>query len=173
MKQFINKISGILLLLLWFAAAPATADDKLRITLPMDYYDNVQKMFGEEQWQSGKKILDSGLKRYPEDSNLNALAGKYWLHEEDYDKARFYLVKAVNANYNNVEAKQMLVTVEDITGNYSSAICYINELLELNPYWEGLWRKKIELYKKQGNTREATRLFEETCSFSCVTLFFI
>lgn len=160
MKQLINKISGILLLLLWFAAAPATADDKLRITLPMDYYDNVQKMFGEEQWQSGKKILDSGLKRYPEDSNLNALAGKYWLHEEDYDKARFYLVKAVNANYNNVEAKQMLVTVEDITGNYSSAICYINELLELNPYWEGLWRKKIELYKKQGNTREAARLFK-------------
>ncbi|MBR6647852.1 MAG: hypothetical protein IKL29_00535, partial [Bacteroidaceae bacterium] len=81
MKQLINKIFGILLLLLWFAAAPATADDKLRITLPMDYYDNVQKMFAEEQWQSGKKILDSGLKRYPDDSNLNALAGKYWLHE--------------------------------------------------------------------------------------------
>ena len=128
-----NRILGILLLLLVFAVMPATADDRTRMTLPVEFYDKVQQMFGEEQWQSGKKILDSGLDRYPDDSNLNALAGKYWLHEEDYDKARFYLVKAVNANYNNVEAKQMLVTVEDITGNYSSAICYVNELLEINP----------------------------------------
>ncbi len=58
------------------------------------------------------------------------------------------------------QTAQMLVTVEDITGNYSSAICYINELLETNPYWEGLWRKKIELYKKQGNTVESNRLFK-------------
>lgn len=154
------KILAILLLLSVFAVMPAAADERSRITLPVEYYDKVQEMYGDEQWQSGKKILDSGLKRYPDDSGLNTLAGKYWLHEEEYDKARFYLVKAVNANYNNVEAKQMLVTVEDVTGNYSSAICYINELLEVNPYWEGLWRKKIELYKKQGNTREATRLFK-------------
>ena len=160
MRMQTNRILGILLLLLVFAVMPATADDRTRMTLPVEFYDKVQQMFGEEQWQSGKKILDSGLDRYPDDSNLNALAGKYWLHEEDYDKARFYLVKAVNANYNNVEAKQMLVTVEDITGNYSSAICYVNELLEINPYWEGLWRKKIDLYKKQGNTTEATRLFK-------------
>lgn len=160
MRKLKNKITAILLLLSVFAFIPAAADEKSRITLPVEYYDKVQEMFGDEQWQSGKKILDSGLKRYPDDSNLNTLAGKYWLREEEYDKARFYLVKAVNANYNNVEAKQMLVTVEDITGNYSSAICYINELLEVNPYWEGLWRKKIELYKKQGNTREATRLFK-------------
>lgn len=160
MEKTVNKIFGILLVLLLFAAIPTAADERSRITLPVEYYDKVQEMFGDEQWQSGKKVLDSGLKRYPDDSNLNTLAGKYWLHEEEYDRARFYLVKAVNANYNNVEAKQMLVTVEDITGNYSSAICYINELLEVNPYWEGLWRKKIELYKKQGNTREATRLFK-------------
>lgn len=160
MSGLTNKIFSIFLVFFLFAAIPTMADRNTGITLPVEYYDKVQELFGEEQWQSGKKILDAGLKRYPDDSNLNALAGKYWLHEEDYDKARFYLVKAVNANYNNVEAKQMLVTVEDVTGNYSSAICYINELLEVNPYWEGLWRKKIELYKKQGNTREATRLFK-------------
>ncbi len=160
MKKLTNRILCILLVLLFFAVIPINADERSRITLPVEFYDKVQELFGEEQWQSGKKVLDTGLKRYPDDSNLNTLAGKYWLREEEYDKARFYLVKAVNANYNNVEAKQMLVTVEDITGNYSSAICYINELLEINPYWEGLWRKKIELYKKQGNTREATRLFK-------------
>lgn len=158
----ITDIVKITLCILLIMAATTTvqAEDDKKFTLPVEYYDRVQEMFGDEQWHSGKKVLDAGLKRYPYDSNLNALAGKYWLHEENYDKARFHLVKAVNQNYNNVEAKQMLVTVEDITGNYSSAICYINELLETNPYWEGLWRKKIELYKKQGNTVEANRLFK-------------
>ena len=108
MSGLTNKIFSIFLVFFLFAAIPTMADRNTGITLPVEYYDKVQELFGEEQWQSGKKILDAGLKRYPDDSNLNTLAGKYWLHEEDYDKARFYLVKAVNANYNNVEAKQML-----------------------------------------------------------------
>src|SRR5690606_18412864 len=52
----------------------------------------------------------------------------------------------------------LLVTVETETGRYSSAICYVNELLEVNPYWKGLWRKKIGLYRMQGNAIEADRL---------------
>ena len=158
------NIRGFLLLLSLLLAAPfaiATAQEDIsKFRLPVEYYDRVQEEFGQQHWNRGKQIVDEGLKRYPDDTNLNTLAGKYWLHNEQYEKARFHLVKAVNEYYNNVEAKQMLVTIEDITGNYSSAICYINELLEVNPYWEGLWRKKIELYKKQGNTYESNRLFK-------------
>ena len=77
------------------------------------------------------------------------LMGKYWFHEKNYDQSRYHLVKAIDDNYNNVNAKHLLVDVEDITENYSSAICYVNELLEVNPYWRGLWRRKIELYRKQ------------------------
>lgn len=152
-----------LILLFILFIAPFTvvmADDNSKLILPVEFYDKAQEEYGKQQWNRGKEIVDAGLKRYPDDSNLNTLAGKYWLHHEDYNKARFFLVRAVNKNYSNVEAKQMLVTVEDITGNYSSAICYINELLEINPYWEGLWRKKIELYKKSGNVTEANRLFK-------------
>ena len=156
-----NSCATLLLILTLFMApcATMTADDSV-LNLPAEYYEKAQREYGKQQWSKGKEIVDAGLKRYPDDTNLNTLAGKYWLHMENYDKARFYLVRAVNQYYNNVEAKQMLVSVEDITGRYSSAICYINELLEINPYWEGLWRKKIELYKKQGNTYEATRLFK-------------
>ena len=162
MKIYNTNICGTLFLILALFMAPLatmTADDAV-VNLPQEYYEKAQREFGKQQWNKGKEIVDAGLKRYPDDTNLNTLAGKYWLHLENYDKARFYLKKAINQYYNNVEAKQMLVSVEDITGHYSSAICYINELLEINPYWEGLWRKKIELYKKQGNTYEATRLFK-------------
>ena len=62
--------------------------------------------------------------------------GKYWFHEKNYDQSRYHLVKAIDDNYNNVNAKHLLVDVEDITENYSSAICYVNELLEVNPSLE-------------------------------------
>ncbi len=81
-------------------------------------------------------------------------------HEKNYDQSRYHLVKAIDDNYNNVNAKHLLVDVEDITENYSSAICYVNELLEVNPYWRGLWRRKIELYRKQNNDVEADRLLK-------------
>lgn len=70
------------------------------------------------------------------------------------------MIKAIEDNYNNVNAKQLLVDVEENTQNYSSAICYVNELLEVNPYWRGLWRRKIDLYRKQGNDVEADRLLK-------------
>jgi tetratricopeptide (TPR) repeat protein len=171
MKAYgLRTYNTLLLALTLFLVVPVTTatastryqddEEEELMTLPVHYYDRAQKEFGKQRWNEGKEIIDAGLKRFPDDSNLNTLAGKYWVHYEQWDKARFHLVKAINEYYNNVEAKQMLVSVEDITGNYSSAICYINELLEINPYWEGLWRKKIELYKKQGNTYEANRLFK-------------
>lgn len=125
---------------------------------PEEYAEKVQGYFGEEQWEEGKALLDEALEKYSLASNLHFLTGKYWFHEKDYDKARYHLVKAVDLNYDNVEAKHLLVDVEDLTQNYSSAICYVNELLEVNPYWQGLWRRKIELYRKQGNDVEADRL---------------
>ncbi len=127
---------------------------------PEEYAEKVRDYFSEEQWEEGKRLLDEGLAKYDLASNLQYLMGKYWFHGQDYDKSRYYLLKAVDLNYDNVEAKQLLVDVEDITQNYSSAICFVNELLEVNPYWRGLWRRKIDLYRKQGNHVEADRLLK-------------
>lgn len=126
-----------------------------------DYYDTkVRVMFKKGQWKAGKKLLDEGMKIYPDVTGLNELNGRYYYHYKKYDDARYYLVRSVRDDPHNVMAKQLLVNVEDETGNYSSAICYVNELLEINPYWRGLWRKKIGLYRKQGNDVEADRLLK-------------
>ena len=127
-----------------------------------DYYEaNVRAMFKNGNWQQGKKLLDEGLKNYPEVYGLNVLNGQYYyIHKRDYDNARYYLVKAARSNPSAVEAKQLLIRVEDETKNYSSAICYVNELLEINPYWRGLWLKKIGIYRKQGNDVMADHLLK-------------
>ena len=126
-----------------------------------DYYEvNVRAMFKRGAWDEGKALLDEGLKVYPEVNGLNELNGQYYYHKKDYDNSRYFLVRAVRDNPSNVDAKQLLVKVEEETKNYSSAICYVNELLEINPYWKGLWRKKIGLYRLQGNDVEADRLLK-------------
>lgn len=121
------------------------AFDRKEIRTP-DYYEvNARSMFKNNQWEEGKQMLDEGMQYYSDASGLNELLGRYYYqYKHDYDKARYYLVRAVQRNSDNVTAKQMLVNVEEESGNYSSAICYVNELLEINPYWQGLWRKKLD-----------------------------
>ena len=129
-----------------------------------DYYEHtVRKAFKRGDWNGGKRLLDEGLEHYPTVSGLNELAGSYYLHRQAYDDARYHLVLAVRDNDGNVQAKQMLVDVEEKTKNYSSAICYVNELLQVNPYWKSLWRRKIALFRKQGNDVEADRLLRRIC----------
>lgn len=131
-----------------------------RKKLPADYVEQVNNLFSQHRWGKGKEVLDEALETYPGDATLHYLAGRYWWNVKNYDQARYHLVKACQINYKFPDAKQLLVNVEEITGNYSSAICYVNELLEINPYWKGLWLRKINLYKKQGNFEEANILLK-------------
>ena len=131
-----------------------------RRQLPAQYEDQISNLFAQHRWAKGKELLDEAFEFYPEDAGLHYLAGRYWWNGKNYDQARYHLVKACQINYNHVEAKQLLVSVEEITGNYSSAVCYVNELLEVNPYWKGLWLRKVDLYKKMSNFVEANILLK-------------
>lgn len=124
-----------------------------------DYYEaNAREHFKNRRWSEGKKLLEEGWPAYGDLSVMNELMGKYYYHFKQYDKARFYLVRALRDNNTNTSARETIVNVEEETHNYSSAICYINELLERNPYSRGWWRRKINIYRKQGNNEEANRL---------------
>ena len=139
-------------------AANVLDDDKLKTP---DYYEvTVRGLFKQGKWAEGKTLLDQGLLKYPDVTGLNELNGQYYYQYKNYDDARYYLILSIRDNPDNVRAKQLLIKVEEETKNYSSAICYVNELLEINPYWRGLWRKKIGLYRLQGNDVEADRLLK-------------
>ncbi|MBO4486796.1 MAG: hypothetical protein J5729_00310 [Bacteroidaceae bacterium] len=123
------------------------------------YYDqNARELFKKERWQEGKKILDAGMKLYGGLSNLNELAGWYYYHYGKYDQARFYLIRSLRDDHGNSHSRELIIDVEERTKNYSSAICYVNEMLEVEPYSLRWWRRKIKLYRLQGNNDEADRL---------------
>lgn len=128
---------------------------------PQYYVDTVKTLIRTSRWDAAKGLLDEGIQQYPDDPDINWLMGRYYYtHKKDYRNARYHLVHALQNDNSHVEARHVLINVEDETKNYSSAIGYCNELLEITPYEKTLWRRKIELYRKQGNDAMADQLLE-------------
>lgn len=136
------------------------------------YEQNIRAFFRTSNWHDGKLLLDTAIVKYPQMSAFNELMGRYYIHSAEltsksggktkphYDKARYYLIKAINIDEKNIRARYHMLQVETETKHYSSAVVYCNDLLEENPYNEDLWRRKIDLYRKMNNNEEADRLLE-------------
>ena len=125
-----------------------------------DYELRVRNLFKRGLWEEGKKVLDEGLGNFESSAVLNQLMGSYWLHHKDFDKARYYLIRSLREEPKDIETLRLLTKVEEETEHYSSAIVYCNQSLEISPYDFDLWRKKISLFRKQGNEAEASRLLK-------------
>lgn len=126
------------------------------------YYSSRAENFEKAgSWDAAKNEIDRGLEKYPDDPDLRYLNGRYYYYAEgDFNKARYNLIKAIQEDDQNYGAKRLMVDLEDSVKHYSSAICYINELLEFEPYDRDMWRRKIGLYKKIGHQTEADEALE-------------
>lgn len=102
---------------------------------------------------------DNGHKREHRDSHGKLVETKPSSRNlHDLRQARFHFIKALDYDNTNLNARNSMLTVETQLGEYSSALIYCNELLEESPYDSALWKKKISLYRLQGNEIEADRL---------------
>lgn len=120
------------------------------------YAQRAENFEGSGTWEAAKREIDEGLEYYPNDPDLRYLNGRYYYYAQgDLNQARYNLIKAIQENDQHYQAKRVLVDVEDDAKHYSSSICYINELLEFQPYDRDLWRRKIALYNKIGQRQEA------------------
>ena len=150
--------SIILTLVALLAFSPAILGKS--VVLPDSVESYTRKAFKAGKWEAGKQMLDRYWGDYGDLSVMNKLMGQYYYNKQQYDKSRFYLVRAIREDAANNDARAILAYLEEKTGNYSSAICYINEILERNPYSRDWWRRKINIYRRQGNDVEADRLLE-------------
>ena len=128
--------------------------------LPSYYIERAEGFMQTGSWQELKHEVDEGLKHYPDEPDLRYFNGRYFYMARNLQDARYNLVRAIQNNDEHFKAKRLLVDVEDDLKHYSSAICYINELLEFQPYDRDLWRRKIGLYRKIGNNLEADAALE-------------
>ena len=157
-----NPSALLTLVLLLFAFATAEAKKEVEIEHNARYYaSRAQNYEDAGAWDAAKRDIDEGLRLYPNDPDLRYLNGRYYYRAQgDLQQARYNLIKAIQENDQHYFAKRTLIDVEDDSKHYSSAICYINELLEFQPYDRDLWRRKIALYRKIGQKAEADQALE-------------
>ncbi len=114
----------------------------------------------KENFGLAARYCRKALELTPENYDIRQLLGKCLLELKKYDSARYELKRVCDGFPRNVDARQYLVNVEVMTGRYSSALCYVNELLEIRPYARTLWLRKIAIYNEMGNHAEAKRTIQ-------------
>lgn len=158
-KGWISFAKRGLLVILFCMAGIVTAGSKNEVETKHNaryYARRAENLEQSGNWEAAKREIDEGLQLYPSDPDLRYLNGRYYYYSQnDLNKARYNLIKAIQENDDHYQAKRVLVDVEDDSKHYSSSICYINELLEFQPYDRDLWRRKIALYNKIGQVQEA------------------
>ena len=136
----------------------AMAQDKIH---KASYYvSRAEAFINSNSWTAAKREINNGLEEWPDDADLRYLNGRYYYMTGHLNEARYNLVRAIQTDDQHYKAKRVMVDVEDASKHYSSAICYINELLEFQPYDRDLWRRKISLYRKIHNNVEADAALE-------------
>ena len=113
------------------------------------FIQRAESFIESRAWMAAKREIDDGLQLYPENSDLRYLNGRYYYVTGHLNEARYNLIRAIQDDDQHYRAKRVMVDVEDDSKHYSSAICYINELLEFQPYDRDLWRRKISFLVSQ------------------------
>jgi YaiO family outer membrane protein len=140
--------------LLLFCYQSVFAQSKLEIG---DYLTEAVKQEKLLNYRKSADICLQGIKESPSDMDLYQQLGKSYLNLQKLDSARFYLYQVASKDHENVAVRLYLINIESQTKRYSSAICYVNELLETTPYDKKLWLQKITFYSLTNNTVEASR----------------
>lgn len=108
-------------------------------------------------FEKAANYCEQALKIAPLDMDIKEYLGKSYMELGQLDKARITLLDVLDKSPKRVDARHYLVNIETQTQRYSSAVCYVNELLEITPYSKTLWMKKINLYSLMDNQIEAHR----------------
>ena len=148
------KYSLLILVVFCFTTQLSFAQNK-----SSDSLFSIAKEWGQIKGNYNKALeyIKTANKISPKDIDIQEYLGKCYLELGEFDRARYILRKAADARRQNYTALTYLVNVEHTTKRYSSAICYVNEMLEQTPYEKGLWIKKMNLYREMGNEVEALR----------------
>ncbi|MCH5242300.1 MAG: tetratricopeptide repeat protein [Muribaculaceae bacterium] len=167
MSLFNKKINKVFLILVLFAGLISDMSSYAGKNETQEIHDNryyssrADELANSNSWEVAKSVIDEGLKYYPDDPELRYQNGRYYYYaQNDLQRSRYNLTRALQESDHHWGARRLLIDVEDDSKHYSSAICYINELLEQQPYDRDLWRRKIGLYRKLDNKVEADAALE-------------
>ena len=148
----LKKYIHILVFILCFSSAGYSQE----LSAP-EYYALAKKEGRNNNFEKAAKYCEKALLEEPKNMDIKEYLGKCYMETQKLNMARVTLLEVLKENPNRTDARYYLITIETETKRYSSAVCYVNELLEVKPYDKTLWMKKINLYDLMGDTVESER----------------
>ncbi|MBY8961523.1 tetratricopeptide repeat protein [Flavobacterium sp. D11R37] len=124
-----------------------------------DEYFKMAKEVVKEKGNFAKaaEYCEKALDLAPLDMDIKEYLGKCYMELGRLEEARVTLLDVLQHSPRRTDARHYLINIETQTERYASAVCYVNELLEITPYSKTLWRRKINLYNLMDNRVEANR----------------
>ncbi|GGB64754.1 hypothetical protein GCM10007424_00820 [Flavobacterium suaedae] len=124
-----------------------------------DEYFQMAKREGKQKgnFAAAAEYCEKALELAPLDMDIKEYLGKCYLELGRLEEARITLLDVLQRSPRRTDARHYLINIETQTERYASAICYVNELLEITPYSKTLWMRKINLYNLDDNKVEANR----------------
>ncbi len=122
-----------------------------------DYYQLARAEGKKNNFAKATEYCLTGLQKTPMDMDLKEYLGKCYLETGKLDQARMTLLDVLRKSPDRDDARRYMITIESLSKRNASAICYVNELLETNPYDKDLWLKKVNLYRELHNNVEAEK----------------
>lgn len=136
-------------------SVPAMAQEELSSD---EYYALAKKEGNQNRnFKRATEYCEKATKLAPLDMDIREYLGKCYMETGNLEKARVVLLEVLDKSPRRTDARHYLLNIETQTKRYSSAVCYVNELLEITPYSKTLWMRKINLYELMNNRIEASR----------------
>ncbi|MDV6170367.1 tetratricopeptide repeat protein [Flavobacterium sp. DG1-102-2] len=122
-----------------------------------EYFALAKKEAKKNNFEKAAQYCEKALKEEPKNMDIKEFLGKCYMETQRLPLARVTLLEVLKENPKRTDARYYLINIESQTKRYSSAVCYVNELLEVKPYDKSLWMKKIGLYDLIGDNVESER----------------
>jgi YaiO family outer membrane protein len=122
-----------------------------------EYFVMAKKEGHKQNFAKATEYCEKANELAPLDMDIKEYLGKCYIETKQLDKARSTLLEVLQKSPDRTDARHYLINIDTQQKRYSSAVCYVNELLEITPYSKTLWKRKIGLYNLMDNRVEANR----------------
>lgn len=101
---------------------------------PLVYYNFVMFLLDRKHWKRADEIIHQMQQKFPDDSRVTLLKGRYFYEHGRFDDAVDYLQQAIQFRPDEIIAYCLLGDIlSEIQGNYRASIAMLEQALDHNP----------------------------------------
>ncbi len=153
-----STVKSVLTVLLFMLCASANAQWLKKTESSDDLYKEAKKEIEAKHYQRAVSLLDQAVDISPRNLDIHLLLGKAFGLAGKVDSARRELNYVIEKNPKYKDAYIYLVNLETVACNYLQALEYADMGLKQFPNDRDLLLKKLDIYSKEGDWIESTKL---------------